>query len=100
MELPSNWFLMGSKEYPKDAKARVNHLSSDDSGALTKIDNSAGLDYGGTVWFRRDLDFSGDLTRPQILELDMVDYYAEVFINGHSVARHEGYFQRWSTDIS
>jgi beta-mannosidase len=100
MELPSNWFLLGSKEYPKNAKSRASELAVGDSGALAKIDSSQGLDYGGTVWFRRNVDFSGDRIRPQILELDMVDYYAEVFINGHSVAHHEGYFQRWSVDIS
>jgi beta-mannosidase len=35
-----------------------------------------------------------------VLDLDMVDYYAEVFVNGISVGRHEGYFQRWSVDLS
>ena len=30
----------------------------------------------------------------------MVDYYAEVFVNGASVGKHEGYFQRWSVDLT
>jgi beta-mannosidase len=35
-----------------------------------------------------------------ILDLDMVDYYAEAFVNGVSVGRHEGYFEKWSVDVS
>src|SRR5438270_4833343 len=45
MQLPSNWFLLGSKEYPVNAKSRVGRLSSGDSGALGKVDTSEGLDY-------------------------------------------------------
>ena len=47
---------------------------------------------GGTV---RD-----ELLHRPVLDLDMVDYYAEVFVNGASVGKHEGYFQRWSVDLS
>lgn len=100
MELPSNWFLLGSKEYPAHAKARVDSVAVGDSGALAKVDPLQGLDFGGTVWFRREFDFSGSSGHPQILNLDMVDYYGEVFINGKSVAQHEGYFQSWSVDVS
>jgi beta-mannosidase len=59
-----------------------------------------GFDYEGTVWFRRTVDWDGAAGVVPVLDLDMVDYYAEVFVNGTSVGKHEGYFQRWSVDVS
>jgi beta-mannosidase len=35
-----------------------------------------------------------------LLDLDMVDYYAEVFVNGVPVGKHEGYFQHWTVDAT
>ncbi|MBZ5703471.1 MAG: hypothetical protein LAN84_16680 [Acidobacteriia bacterium] len=100
MDLPSNWFLMGSKEYPAKLKAARPPLVLPDPEKFTAPDKDLGLDYAGTMWFRRSFDWAGASGRPVILDLDMVDYYAEVFINGVSAAKHEGYFQRWSVDIT
>ncbi len=97
MRLPSNWFLLGSDRYPRNAD-RV--LPSAGPGEIWTVDPARGLDWGGTVWYRKEVEWQGDGTRPVLLELDMVDYYAEAFVNGASVGKHEGYFERWAVDVS
>jgi len=100
MHLPSSWFLLGSKEYPSAATALPPAFGDNAPGELWPVDARRGLDYSGTVWFRRTVDWRGAGDRRAILELDMVDYYAEVFVNGVAVGEHEGYFQRWSVDAT
>lgn len=100
MGLPSNWFLLGSKDYPKSATALLPSFGNNAPGELWPVDAHHGLDYSGTVWFRRTVEWNGKGARPAILDLDMVDYYAEVFVNGVPVGHHEGYFQRWSVDAT
>ena len=101
MRLPSNWFLLGRKQYPPKATAVRAPFGDNAPGELWPVDPDAGLDYSGTVWFRRTVDWEG--THPHgaaVLDLDMVDYYAEVFVNGLSVGHHEGYFQHWSVNAT
>jgi beta-mannosidase len=98
MSLPSNWYLMGSKQYPSRAKATARLMDPGSPADLPAPPKDVGFDYEGTVWFRKTISWEGSGTT--LLDLDMVDYYAEVFVNGTSVGRHEGYFQRWAVDIS
>jgi beta-mannosidase len=103
MTLPSNWFLLGSKEYPKDATALPPVFGDNAPGELWPVDVRRGLDYSGTVWFRRTVDWGrgeGPGDRRAIIDLDMVDYYAEVYVNGIAVGHHEGYFQHWAVDAT
>jgi beta-mannosidase len=100
MSLPSNWFLLGKKEYPRGATALPRAFGNNAPGELWPVDPSQGFDYAGTVWFRRNVEWSGATGAPAILDLDMVDYYADVFVNGIHVGAHEGYFQHWSVDAS
>jgi beta-mannosidase len=101
MRLPSSWFLMGRKQYPPKATAMPAPFGDNAPGALWPVDPDMGLDYSGTVWFRRSIDWQPSASpSPVVLDLDMVDYYAEVFVNGASVGRHEGYFQHWSVDVT
>ncbi len=100
MALPSNWFLQGSTKYPANAKATVVTLAANAPGVLAPIDPEAGLDYAGTVWFRRNFEWEGDRSHPAILDVDMSDYYTDVFVNGHAAGHHEGYFQLWSVDLT
>jgi len=60
----------------------------------------AGLDHHGVVWFRRD--FETDLAPGQFatLQFDGVDYFADVFLNGVYLGRHEGYFDPFSFDVT
>ena len=100
MALPSNWFLLGKKEYPQRANALPPSFGNNAPGELWPVDASKGFDYAGTVWFRRTFEWNGDKSKPAIVDLDMVDYYADVYVNGALVGRHEGYFQHWSVDAS
>src|SRR5215210_2575546 len=98
MRLPSNWFLQGSTSYPSNSDKGL--VSSGAPGDLWPVDPKAGLDWNGTVWFRRFFDWDPNPDRNAILDLDMVDYLADVFVNGSYVGSHEGYFQKWSLDVS
>ncbi len=100
MSLPSNWFLLGGKEYPPQATAVPPSFGDNAPGELWPVNPRAGLDYSGTVWFRRTVEIPAGPHGPLVLDLDMVDYYAEVFVNGVAVGHHEGYFQRWSVDAT
>jgi beta-mannosidase len=101
MTLPTSWYLMGSKAYPPKARAAARIIEPGSPADLPAPPKDVGFDYEGTVWFRRTIDWDPAASPgTPVLELDMVDYYAEVFVNGASVGKHEGYFQRWSVDLS
>ncbi len=62
---------------------------------------AAGKDHQGALWYRKQ--FSLPPLTPQqqaTLEFDGVDYFADVWLNGQQLAHHEGYFQRFSVDIT
>ncbi len=69
MDLPNNWYL-------------------------------AGLNYHGVIWFRRRFtvprEWEGRAVR---LRFEGVDYFAEVWLNGQPLGRHEGYFQPFQFDV-
>jgi hypothetical protein len=90
MSLPSNWFLLGGKEYPSQATAVPPSFGDNAPGELWPINSRAGLDYSGTVWFRREVEVPPGDHGPILLDLDMVDYYAEVFVNGALVGHTRG----------
>ncbi|HLF89526.1 MAG TPA: glycoside hydrolase family 2 TIM barrel-domain containing protein [Anaerolineales bacterium] len=90
MQIPQNWFL-------------------------------AGLDHHGVVWFRRQFQLrmvngqwaiaNGEesnnhqqltINNQQFFSLhfDGVDYFADVFLNGKRLGRHEGYFDPFSFDVT
>jgi beta-mannosidase len=100
MALPTNWYLMGSKAYPAKARAAPRLIEPGSPADLPAPPKDVGFDYEGTVWFRRAIDWDAAPGVVPVLDLDMVDYYAEVFVNGSLVGKHEGYFQRWSVDLS
>jgi beta-mannosidase len=100
MALPTSWYLMGSKAYPAKARARARLMDAGSPADLPAPPEDVGFDYEGTVWFRKTITWDGGAAGVPVLDLDMVDYYAEVFVNGATVGKHEGYFQRWSVDVS
>ncbi|MFQ5627227.1 MAG: sugar-binding domain-containing protein [bacterium] len=70
MAIPSNWFLQGH-------------------------------DLDGVVWFRRDFKINRKLQGKQAtLVFEGVDYAADVWLNGHYLGFHEGYFQPFSFNVS
>ncbi|HTA17855.1 MAG TPA: glycoside hydrolase family 2 TIM barrel-domain containing protein, partial [Polyangia bacterium] len=99
MALPTSWYLMGSRSYPGKARATARIMEPGSPADLPAPPKDVGFDYEGTVWFRKTITWDG-APGVTVLDLDMVDYYAEVFVNGASVGKHEGYFQRWSVDVS
>ena len=62
---------------------------------------SAGYDHQGALWYRHQFTLHG-LTPDAMATLvfDGVDYFAEVALNGKTLTRHEGYFQRFPVDIT
>jgi beta-mannosidase len=99
MRLPSNWFLKGKREYP----AAIDMLPVSpgaivNPGDLGVAGPERGLDYAGAVWFRRHFTYTpGGLA---ILRFEMVDYFADVYVNGHHAGHHEGSFQPFEFEVS
>jgi beta-mannosidase len=60
-----------------------------------------GRDLQGAAWYRRRFDVPADMGGKLLrLVFDGVDYAADVWLNGHYVGFHEGYFQRFDFDIT
>jgi beta-mannosidase len=55
-----------------------------------------GLDRSGAVWFRRSFDTPANAGRRTLIVFDGVDYAADVWLNGHYLGFHEGYFERFA----
>lgn len=64
--------------------------------------NLAGLkDHAGTVWFRREFSIPKSWKERQIwLRFHGVDYYTDVWLNGHYLGHHEGYFQPFEFNVT
>ena len=60
----------------------------------------AGLDYHGVVWFRYRFDHQLPSRTYATLRFDGVDYFAEVYLNGEALGRHEGYFEPFQFDVT
>ena len=100
MRLPSNWFLKGKKDYPAAIDLfPVSRGAIVNPGDLPAAGPDRGLDYSGTVWFRRHFPYTpgGGLA---ILRFEMVDYFADVYLNGHLAGHHEGSFQPFAFEVS
>jgi beta-mannosidase len=71
ISVPSNWFLQG-------------------------VDQS-----GGNYWYRKQFQISPSLRGKMIqLIFEGVDYTADAWLNGHYLGFHEGYFSRFSFEVS
>ncbi|EKE04510.1 MAG: hypothetical protein ACD_20C00056G0009 [uncultured bacterium] len=102
MNLPSNWFLMGEKNFPEEFKV-TNTKPFNANNPKIKPDIKKGLNYSGTVIYRKIIDLKEDANpnKPHFLDLDMVDYYGQVYLNGKPAGnQHEGYFQQWSVNLT
>jgi len=99
MRIPSNWFLKGKKDYPAAIDlSPVSPGAIVNPGDLGAAGVERGLDYAGSVWFRRHFTHAtGGLA---ILRFEMVDYFADVYVNGHLAGHHEGSFQPFEFEVS
>ncbi|MEJ5368532.1 MAG: sugar-binding domain-containing protein [Bryobacteraceae bacterium] len=51
-------------------------------------------------WYRRDFEAPRAYSGKRIfLQFDATDYYADVYLNGRWLARHEGYIDPWEVEI-
>lgn len=60
----------------------------------------AGLDHHGVVWFRYAFDYSLPPGQYATLRFEGVDCFADVYLNGVHLGRHEGYFEPFSFDVT
>jgi beta-mannosidase len=59
-----------------------------------------GLDYSGVVWFRREFDVDFVADDSITLYFEGVDYFTKVWLNGHYLGAHEGYFGAFKFQIA
>lgn len=51
-------------------------------------------------WYRRQFSVPRSFDGKRVfLQFDATDYYADVFVNGEHIARHEGYIDPWEAEI-
>ncbi|MCL5029426.1 MAG: beta-galactosidase [Bacteroidetes bacterium] len=61
----------------------------------------AGLhNFNGTVWFIKNFDNNSAIEGISLLHFLGVDYFAEVWLNGNFLGKHEGYFSPFFFDVS
>jgi hypothetical protein len=112
--------LQSSDQTPRIELERDWELLVDPSGRLTRAEAlnasswraaRAGLswnvqfedlrDYMGAAWYRTNFELSSFIgTRHVLLKFGAVDYFCEVFVNGHSVGTHEGGYTPFSFEIT
>jgi beta-mannosidase len=102
-EWPSMITLAGPWKYHTDPRvsAQAHRPEHDDSNWPTLHVPSnwylQGLYRSGSVWFRRTFRVPrGQAGRRTRIVFDGVDYAAEVWLNGHQLGTHTGYFERFS----
>ncbi|MBU0498471.1 MAG: beta galactosidase jelly roll domain-containing protein [Gammaproteobacteria bacterium] len=58
-------------------------------------------DISGVAWYQRSFELSDELEDERAwLRFAGVDYHASVWLNGHLLGKHEGYFQPFSFEIT
>lgn len=102
---PITWSLAGQWRVHDANDASFNGVNAADRGwrALRVPANwySAGYDHQGALWYRHEFTLPERAPDTMTtLVFDGVDYFADVTLNGKSLTRHEGYFQRFSVDVS
>jgi len=61
-----------------------------------------GYEHHGIAWYKKTFEINQSIKSDQIYQLIFggVDYFADVWINGHHIGFHEGYFQSFQFEIS
>ena len=103
--LPVTWSLAGNWRVHDANDPAFNGVHMRDGGwsPLRVPANwyTAGRDHQGALWYRHAFTLP-KLTNDTLatLTFDGVDYFADVSLNGQPLGRHEGYFQRFSLDVT
>ena len=103
LSLNGLWSAVTDQENALLYKEAVNKLNSTNQTlAVPGNWNAVGLDnFIGTVWYKKSflLENKSDLLL-YALRFAGVDYFADVWLNGEVVGKHEGYFQWFEFDVS
>jgi len=100
--------LNGTWEFLASNSASANYYSMDaDYSNATPIKVpgnwfSQGYTHHGVAWYKKNFKFESLIAEEEVFQLvfEGVDYFADVWLNGHYLGFHEGYFQSFQFDIS
>jgi len=95
--------LSGTWDFIPNIKSQ-NHTIDESKWEEIKVPSNwykQGYDFHGKALYRKIFNLPSSWKKKNItLIFNGVDYYADVYLNGHAVGHHEGYFQSFSFDIS
>lgn len=100
IDLGGSWDFAPAAQ-PVDPANGVPRIA--DWGTITVPGNwfRQGHDISGQAWYRKRFDLkAADAGRQARLYFEGVDYAVDVWLNGHHVGRHVGYFQPFDVDVS
>ena len=100
VDLGGSWDFAPAAQ-PVDPANGVPRIA--DWGTITVPGNwfRQGHDINGQAWYRKRFDLkAADAGRQARLYFEGVDYAADVWLNGHHLGRHVGYFQPFDFDVS
>jgi beta-mannosidase len=101
LSLAGEWRMQAVEELSQPAEPLVVDDSSWQRMAVPGNWHLAGLDLSGSVWFSRHFRVPPNTKGQQVqLVFEGVDYAAEVWLNGHRLGAHEGYFEPFQFDLS
>ncbi|MCK5655298.1 MAG: beta galactosidase jelly roll domain-containing protein [Candidatus Aureabacteria bacterium] len=65
------------------------------------VENPEMFSYAGKVWFSREFKVDKDFLNARVIHLEFegVDYFASVWLNGHYLGKHEGYFSPFDFNV-
>ncbi|HSH72811.1 MAG TPA: glycoside hydrolase family 2 TIM barrel-domain containing protein [Methylophilaceae bacterium] len=99
--------LGGSWQFQPTTEAKVSPdsaPSAESSWQTIQVPDNwfrQGHDISGKAWYRKQISVKPEMLKRHVrLVFEGVDYMADVWINGHYLGHHEGYFQSFDFDIS
>ncbi len=101
LSLAGDWRIQAVEELSQPPEPLVLDDSSWQPMAVPTNWHLAGQDLSGSVWFSRHFRVPPNTKGQQVqLIFEGVDYAAEVWLNGHRLGAHEGYFEPFEFDLS
>jgi beta-mannosidase len=99
--LDGRWDFHAISSIAANAKTPLPQVQKWDSIAVPDNWFRQGKDINGQAWYRKQFNIeSADIGRHARLLFGGVDYKADVWLNGHYLGHHEGYFQPFDFDVS
>jgi len=86
------------------AKVTPDSVPAEDSWQTINVPDNwfrQGYDVSGKAWYRKQFIVKPEMLKRHVrIVFDGVDYMADVWLNGHYLGHHEGYFQSFDFDVS